>query len=70
MEKKEIITRLEFLRREEGKKGSYQDCKQRGLFFRRRRRIVSVETEERRENRCQLISVYTTGHDKMTDFQF
>lgn len=27
--KKEIITRLEFLRREEGKKGSYQDCKQR-----------------------------------------
>jgi len=29
MEKKEIITRLEFLRREEGKKGSYQDCKQR-----------------------------------------
>lgn len=31
---------------------------------------MSVETEERRENRCQLMSVYTTGHDKMTDFQF
>ena len=29
MGEKEIITRLEFLRREEGKKGSYQDCKQR-----------------------------------------
>ena len=41
-----------------------------GLFFRRRRRVASVETEERRENRCQLTSVYTTSHDKMTDFQF
>ena len=40
------------------------------MFFRRRRRVMSVETEERRENRCQLMSVYTTGHDKMTDFQF
>ena len=29
MGKKEIITRLEFLRREERKKGTYQDCKQR-----------------------------------------
>ena len=29
MEENEIIIRLEFLRKEEGKKGSYQNCRQR-----------------------------------------
>lgn len=56
------------LRREEGREAIRTVS--RGTVLQKEERVTSVETEERRENRCQLTSIYTTGHEKMTDFQF